>query len=295
MAPPITLSPSALGNFRESPRAFWLEKKHGIKRPQGIFSAMPNAIDAIIKERYDAHRGKLTDAKDDAGVLRSIPYMPTELVRLAKQGVSLFADYAKLKKMRNWRSAPVFVDPKTGARLCGALDDALVVPSEESIAVANPGDPTSKIVRKIVSLDVKTTRLRDNLGEYSAQYYLLSQSCYHLMLDAEHAAGGFNSHNPKIDGVGDRAALAYYMPEASSPNDADVLRWRCEVLTMPVDRALALEVLQAAHECLAGPMPAPGRNEDWDDYIHNYAAQVRIEEEGARVAALPKAEATAAA
>lgn len=270
MARPKTFSPSALAEFRESPRAFWIKHRHGVERPRGIFSAMPNAIDAIIKARYDEHRGKTVRvAKVDPLTREEIEVthlasMPSEFARLQERGAFLYPDKAKLRKMRAWQSAPVYVDPVTEARLSGALDEAMVIPDEDG-----------KLM--VCSTDVKTTKSRDNLGEYSATYYLLGQSAYHLMLDTEFAAGGFGDQSPAIEGVGDQAVLAYYMPEPSESAD-QVMRWRSEVVLMTVDRSLPIEVLRAAVECLAGQMPEPGRNEDWDDYIAKYQVIVGIEE-----------------
>jgi hypothetical protein len=50
------LSSSALGILEDCPRCFWLDRNKKIKRPQGIKSGMPVAVDNILKVGFDVLR-----------------------------------------------------------------------------------------------------------------------------------------------------------------------------------------------------------------------------------------------
>lgn len=54
--PKHSLSPTALGTFKNCPRCFWLEKVKNIKRPRGIFPSLPGGMDAVIKTYFDKFR-----------------------------------------------------------------------------------------------------------------------------------------------------------------------------------------------------------------------------------------------
>ncbi len=47
--PKLKLWPSTLSLLHECPRCFWLQHHAHLPRPRGIFSSLPNALDAIIK------------------------------------------------------------------------------------------------------------------------------------------------------------------------------------------------------------------------------------------------------
>ncbi|MEK9180290.1 MAG: PD-(D/E)XK nuclease family protein [Patescibacteria group bacterium] len=54
------LSRSKLELFLECPRCFWLEKKHGVKRPSGPPFTLNLAVDYLLKQEFDIHREKGT-------------------------------------------------------------------------------------------------------------------------------------------------------------------------------------------------------------------------------------------
>jgi hypothetical protein len=79
------ISPSSLVIYSECKRCFW-DHYHGKKRPMGITPSLPNGIDLVMKNYYDAH--------NDASTL------PPEL---AAEGLTLFPDRALLKTWQNNR------------------------------------------------------------------------------------------------------------------------------------------------------------------------------------------------
>jgi len=54
------LSRSKIELFLECPRCFWLEVKHGVKRPPGFPFTLNNAVDYLLKQEFDHHRQKGT-------------------------------------------------------------------------------------------------------------------------------------------------------------------------------------------------------------------------------------------
>ena len=54
------LSRSKLELFTECQRCFWLDANKGIKRPDGPPFTLNNAVDYLLKEEFDVHRGKKT-------------------------------------------------------------------------------------------------------------------------------------------------------------------------------------------------------------------------------------------
>ncbi len=56
----VKLSRSKLELFIECPRCFWLDVKHGVKRPPPAPYTINNAIDYLLKQEFDIHREKGT-------------------------------------------------------------------------------------------------------------------------------------------------------------------------------------------------------------------------------------------
>ena len=54
------LSRSKLELFTECSRCFWLDIKQGIKRPPPAPYTINNAVDYLLKQEFDIHRGKGT-------------------------------------------------------------------------------------------------------------------------------------------------------------------------------------------------------------------------------------------
>ena len=146
----MRLSPSALSVFKSCPRCWWNEKKLGIKRPRGIFSSLPNAMDKVIKEFFDKERPKHTVQ------FTSIPILIT--------GFYLFQDQVQLNRWRNWRTGLVATVGEH--EVFGAMDDLLYDPETKKYAV----------------LDYKTKGGVPDVG-YSEKYYQLQADCYALMLE----------------------------------------------------------------------------------------------------------------
>lgn len=57
---PYTVSRSGIGLFTECQKCFYLEKRLGIARPDMPGFSLNNAVDALLKKEFDAHRAKGT-------------------------------------------------------------------------------------------------------------------------------------------------------------------------------------------------------------------------------------------
>ncbi|MCX8159090.1 MAG: PD-(D/E)XK nuclease family protein [Candidatus Pacearchaeota archaeon] len=110
------LSASSLGLMKDCPRCFWLDKNEKWKRPEAIFSSLPNGMDRVLKKHFDVFR--------DKGKL------PPELEKNKElEGVRLFGDNEEQKKLleiwRNNKKGIVFKDSE-GNMLVGAVDNVLI-------------------------------------------------------------------------------------------------------------------------------------------------------------------------
>ena len=105
----VVLSPSKLSLFKECPRCFWLDVNKGVRRPEGIFSSLPNGMDLVLKRHFDAYRGK---------------GLPPDIKGKLKG--RLFEDMDKLRVWRNNFKGLDHEDKASGAILKGALDDLFV-------------------------------------------------------------------------------------------------------------------------------------------------------------------------
>ena len=106
----VSLSPTALGTFKNCPRCFWLEKTKNIKRPRGIFPSLPGGMDAVIKTYFDKFR--------EGGTL------PPEIADHVEG--QLVPDQALLDKWRNWRVGLSYEAKGLGVTLSGGLDECLI-------------------------------------------------------------------------------------------------------------------------------------------------------------------------
>lgn len=142
------ISPTTgLNLFKDCPRCFWLHYNRKITRPRGIFPSLPGGMDLVIKEYFNAYRGKL----------------PPELE--GKIRGKLMPDLALLENWRNWRTGLEYCDKTLGAVLFGALDDCLI---EDGL---------------YVPLDYKTKGSAPNDGD-SEKYYQTQLDSYALLLTA---------------------------------------------------------------------------------------------------------------
>ena len=147
----ITLSKSALEKYRTCPRCFWLEKREGLKQPEGIRSGLPMGMDRVIKNHYDAWRAQ--------------GELPPE-IREALPGWKLYdGKRMSLSDMRNWRKG-LAVDLGEGITLSGALDDLLYHPERKVYAM----------------LDYKTKAKATNEAD-TRKYYGLQAEVYDGNLD----------------------------------------------------------------------------------------------------------------
>lgn len=220
-----SLSPSVLSVFRECHKCFWLQCNHGINRPRGVFPSLPGGMDRILKNWYDSHREK--------GIL------PQEVKNAISgiTGLKLYADKARLDRMRNWRQG---LSCTIGSMdLKGAIDELLV----DDDIVHYP-------------LDYKTRGSAPKDGQ-SEIYYGNQLNCYALMLRET----GFK--------VGNRGFLAYYFPQIinlSNSLGTEVV-FNCQVVELEVSAEAARENFIKAVECLAGPMPI---SSDDCEYCKNF-------------------------
>jgi CRISPR/Cas system-associated exonuclease Cas4 (RecB family) len=53
---PFTISRSGIDLFTQCPRCFYIEKRLGTSRPPGYPFSLNNAVDALLKKEFDAHR-----------------------------------------------------------------------------------------------------------------------------------------------------------------------------------------------------------------------------------------------
>jgi hypothetical protein len=115
----IKLSRSKIELFLDCPRCFWLEVNKGLKRPPSFPYTINSAIDALLKQEFDAHR-------EDGTVhyiikkynIDAIPY--------------------KCKEIDTWRqnfTGIQFHHKPTDFLVFGAVDDVWVNPAGELIVV----------------------------------------------------------------------------------------------------------------------------------------------------------------
>ena len=143
----IKLSPSALNTFNDCARCFWIEKKHGLARPRGIFPSLPGGMDAVIKGIFDANRHN-------------------GIKELEQYGGKLYQDQERLNRAREWRSGELTIETDTYA-IRGAIDD---------LYVEKDGSYTP--------IDYKTrgSEFKIPAADYARKYYQNQMNCYAYML-----------------------------------------------------------------------------------------------------------------
>ena len=113
------LSRSKLELFLECPRCFWLEKKHGIKRPSGPPFTLNLAVDYLLKQEFDHHREKRT---------------PHPVMKKHKIEAVPFA-HDDIHKWRQNFTGIQFHHKPTDFLVFGAVDDIWVNPKGELMVV----------------------------------------------------------------------------------------------------------------------------------------------------------------
>jgi CRISPR/Cas system-associated exonuclease Cas4 (RecB family) len=106
----IQLSPNSLNLYLECPHCFWLDKNKGIKRPPPYPYALNSAVDSLLKEEFDAYRGKKT---------------VHPLLKLNNIKAHLFENQKLLNQWRNNLAGIRYFDSDLQATLFGAVDDVL--------------------------------------------------------------------------------------------------------------------------------------------------------------------------
>lgn len=105
--------------FTECRLCFWLEMKQGIKRPQPKPYTINNAVDYLLKQEFDVHRGKGTPhpVMEKHGI-KAVPY-----------------DHADINKWRQNFVGVQYHHKPTDFLVFGAVDDVWIKPSGELVVV----------------------------------------------------------------------------------------------------------------------------------------------------------------
>jgi hypothetical protein len=106
----ILLSPNSLNLYLECAHCFWLDKKFGIKRPPPYPYALNSAVDALLKEEFDAYRAKK---------------LQHPLLKENNIKAHLFGNQKLLNQWRNNLAGIRYFDENLKATLFGAVDDVL--------------------------------------------------------------------------------------------------------------------------------------------------------------------------
>lgn len=103
----------------ECPRCFWLDMKHGIKRPPPAPYTINNAIDYLLKQEFDLHREKGTPHPIMVeNNVNAVPYEAPEM-----------------SKWRHNFTGVQYEDKKNDFLVYGAVDDVWKTPEGELIIV----------------------------------------------------------------------------------------------------------------------------------------------------------------
>lgn len=209
MTQKIKLSPSRINTFLDCKRCFWLKINKGIDRPREGFPSLPSGIDKVVKERFDKYREENR--------------LPPELEQV-EENVRLLEDDVFLRKCRNWRSRPKYIDKDLGVVLRGGVDDLLKDKENDKITV----------------LDYKTKGYQPD-GSVP-EYYEMQLNLYSLMLAA-------NDYD-----VSDHAYLLYYHPEEM--NDDGNFVFDATVKKVPVSIERAKTTVKKAKTVLDKSVPS---------------------------------------
>ena len=106
----IQLSPNSLNLYLDCPHCFWLDKNLGIKRPPPYPYALNSAVDALLKEEFDAYRKR---------------NMEHPLLKNNHIKAHLFPNQKLLNQWRNNLAGIRYFDQDLQATLFGAVDDVL--------------------------------------------------------------------------------------------------------------------------------------------------------------------------
>lgn len=132
---PFRLSRSKIDLFLECPQCFYLDRKFGVRRPQGPPFNLNIAVDALLKKEFDVHRdNRTTHPLVKAFGLNFVPFQH-EFIEEWRDSLHRGITYAV---------------PKTNLVLTGGVDDVWVNPKTGELVIVDY-KATSK--NKEVSLD----------------------------------------------------------------------------------------------------------------------------------------------
>lgn len=142
----MRLSASTLNQFNDCKKCFYQDKILKTPRLRGIFSSLPNGMDAIFKKEVNLKRSAGEVAFENE-----------------KGKHKYFNDQDLIKKWQHWASGLKWEDGE-GNEMIGALDDVLV--NEHGL---------------LVPFDFKT-KGTESSKEYIEKYYQLNMDIYALLL-----------------------------------------------------------------------------------------------------------------
>jgi len=137
-------TPSTLNLLDDCPRCFYLQYRHDLKRPDGIFPSLPSGMDRILKEHFDLYA-----SKDE---------LPPEIKGL--KDVKIFRDPI-INVWRNNRKGIEFKDE----------DDNILKGAVDAILIRG---------KKLIVLDYKTRGYP--LKEDTHEHYRNQLNLYNLLL-----------------------------------------------------------------------------------------------------------------
>ena len=157
----IQLSPNSLNLFLECPHCFWLDKNKGIKRPPPYPYALNSAVDALLKEEFDAYRAK-----------KIAPPL------LKENGIKahLFGNQKLLNQWRSNLAGIRYFDEALGATLFGAIDDVLEFDDGKiaPLDYKSTGSSTAKVYDRFqLQMDAYTFLMEKNGFQTSKKGYLV--------------------------------------------------------------------------------------------------------------------------
>lgn len=239
----VRFSNSTLGTLRECPRCFWLEQKHLIKRPRGIFPSLPGGVDRVLKVYFDKHMRSGT--------------LPPEMAELA--GATPYPDRYEMERWRNWRNLILDVADEHGeviAQISGALDELIIWQD----GLCSPYD--------------YKTRGAPPVEGASEGYYGAQLDIYHFLV--EEGCKGPNGAPLQCNGDG---YLGYYWPEDVTGHGD--FKFKTAIVKLQTDPRRAKKLVLDAVACINLPTPpAPSFKLDkksnpvpceYCDYVDRYA------------------------
>lgn len=222
----ITLSKTAIDKYLSCPLCFWLEKRHGLKRPEGISSKVWKGIERECIAHFERHR--------QAGTL------PPELVGQVPDGSVLYTgDRISLKDLRNWRRGLAF--KVNDVEVSTALDELLQRPGPDGNTVYSVCDYKTKS---------KATDEETTAGLYQTQL-----DVFDLALNANgfptDGAGYFSYWYP--------TGVSQATPPPGVGLHGEVrMTWACQVVRLQADHERIKKIVLEAAACLDGPIPESG-------------------------------------